>query len=212
MKKTVKTAMTSAMFAAAIGVSAGNMPVSGASQSAAVRPAEEPQTTEVTTTDLQLEGVPVVFEETTTEPDVMFDGEILPETTTTEEVVFEGVAPMPEETTTEVQLGGDVAVITGDLNYDYRVNAKDLSALKRAILEGERYQYEHDINDDGVVDKEDVKALRRMLTGKSKAEEDAEEEAQTTTTTVTDETILTELTTMTETIPAPLYGPPEYFE
>lgn len=209
MKKTAKTAMTSAMFAAAIGISAGNMPVSGASQSAA-QPAEEPQTTEVITTDLELGGVTVVYEESaTTEPDVMFEGEALPETT---ELVLAGVAPMPEETTTtEVQLGGDIAPIEGDLNYDYRVDAKDLSGLKRAILEGERYNYYHDINGDGVVDKEDVKALRRMLTGKSKEEEDAEE-AQTTTTAVTDETILTELTTMTETIPAPLYGPPEYFE
>lgn len=199
MKKTLRTAMTSAMFAAAVGVSAGSMPAGSASaQTGSAETPADGSTVTTTTDDLQLEGVPVVFEETTT---------------TTDDLHFDGALVVPEETTvtTEpaLELGGDIPIIEGDLNYDFRVNASDLTLLKRAVLE--HYQNidgRDDLNGDGQVDKEDVKALRRMLTGKSKAEEDAEEAQQTT---VTEEAILTELTTATETIPAPLYGPPEIF-
>lgn len=194
MKKTLRTVMTSAMFAATVGVSAGNMPVSGASAQSAgasAHPAEEPTATQTTTTELQLEGVPVVFEETTT----------------TDEVIFDGVAPMPETTEPELELGGDIPIIEGDLNFDFRVDASDLTLLKRNVLEHcQSINGVDDLNGDGQVDKEDVKALLRMLTGKSKEEEDAEE-AQQTTTTVTEE-LLTTLTTSTEMLPPPLYGPP----
>lgn len=201
MKKTLKTAMTSAMFAAAVGVSAGSMPVGSASAQsagAAAHPAEESLSTQTTTTDLQLGGDVPIIEETTV---------------TTEELTLDGVAPIPEETTVtteELMLGGDIPIIEGDLNYDFRVDARDLTLLKRMILENEGYSYGSDLNGDGVTDKEDVKALRRILTGKSKAEEDAEE-AQTTTTAVTDQ-IQTNLTTVTEAIPVPLYGPPPVTE
>lgn len=217
MKKTLKTAMTSAMFAAAIGIAAGNLPHSNAAAGQDA-PADEELLMNATAGEMEdVYGPPSWFTEPE-EPDVTEMDEPLRE---------EGVAPMPLDTEpvqlageplieTEpepIALSGDVAVPTYDLNYDNVMSAADLTMMKRALLNGDTdFWYEYDLNYDGKFDKEDIKALRRMLTGKSREEEEAEEAAATTA--VTAAAAETTATTATDPfpVPQPAYGPPEYFE
>lgn len=215
MKKTIRTAMTSAMFAAAIGVSAGNMPAGGASavQNAAELPDEETLMTATMTEPVDVYGPPEYFssleeaqQTTVPEEELMPAGETVMTTAYDEPLRDESEAPM--ETTT-LELGGVIPLPTEDWNHDGVLNAADLTFMKRALLERTAADFEGDLNYDGVFDKEDIKELRRRLTGKSKEQEDAEEAAATTTTTTVTEAALT---TATEDIPQPDYGPMPYFE
>ena len=99
----------------------------------------------------------------------------------------------------------------GDLNYDFQLDARDLTLLKRYLLEGEINDHIDrlaNVNHDGKIDKEDVKELIRKLTGKPEDEE--EPDVTTTATTATTQTADTETTTTDpwENYPLPLYGPP----
>lgn len=97
----------------------------------------------------------------------------------------------------------------GDVNYDNSIDARDVTLLKRSILEEnfrESDLYLGDLNNDGSLDKEDVQALIRMLTGKP---EDEDEPAETTT--ITETTLTNTDVTTTTTLPVTihtLYGPP----
>ena len=98
--------------------------------------------------------------------------------------------------------------IKGDLNGDRVLNAKDLTVLKRAVLYDNLDSFWRplgDLNDDGAVDKKDVKELIRRLTGAP--EEDPEETDVTTT--GTDATVPPRPETTTDPYwDYPLYGPP----
>ena len=212
MKKTLKTAMTSAMFAAALGITAGNAPVSAAGTADApdMLPAEESLMDRTAETMVCVYGPPEYF----TEPEQT-------ETTALEETVrLDGVAPMETEPLhpagiAPIELPGEAALPIYDLNNDNVMSAADLTVIKRAMLNEEvSYSMEIDFNYDGTFDKEDIKELRRMLTGKSKEEEDAEEAAVTTgNTDALTESASTATTTVPDfNIPQPVYGPPEYFE
>ncbi len=93
----------------------------------------------------------------------------------------------------------------GDMNYDFRLDATDLTLLKQLLLEERSYEQSDtrlgDVNQDGDIDKADVKELIRRLTGRPEDEDLPEE---TTTAVVTDTTTDTTITTTVMT----LYGPP----
>ena len=224
MKKTLKTVMTSAMFAAALGVSAGSAPIVSAEKTSVpdVLPAEESLMQQTEATMVCVYGPPEVMSS--------LEEERSTTTTTTEELAIGGVPPIVEETTEPPE---DVPEIIpqpaygppsafydiSDVNMDRSLDARDLTALKRVILKAQDEGVDPmvyigdlgDVNGDGVLDKEDVKALRRQLTGKSKEEEDAEEAQTTTTAPLITDMKSTETTTIYD-IPQPDYGPVGWYD
>ena len=98
----------------------------------------------------------------------------------------------------------------GDLNYDFSLDARDLTLLKRYLLSGKMDDASYrlaNVNGDGEIDKKDVKELIRMLTGKPEDEDDPDVTTTAATQTATTETV----TTTTDpywNVPVPLYGPP----
>ncbi|MBR4200632.1 MAG: hypothetical protein IKQ91_05085 [Oscillospiraceae bacterium] len=220
MKKTLKTVMTSAMFAAALGITAGNAPVSAAETADVpdVLPTEESLMERTAETMVCVYGPPEYFTEPEQTGTTVTDAALRDEDETmtgTEPLRPAGVAPVITETEPpeEIVLPGEVPLPVTDWNSDGKMSAADLSYMKRMLLEGDSYyyRYEGDLNYDGRFDKEDIKALRRMLTGKSKEEEDAEEAAKQTSAPVMTSLKTTETTTIFD-IPQPAYGPPEWFE
>ncbi|MBR4200631.1 MAG: dockerin type I repeat-containing protein [Oscillospiraceae bacterium] len=224
MKKTLKTAMTSAMFAAALGIGAGSAPVVSAERTSApdFLPAEESLMDQTAETMVCVYGPPEVMSS--------LEAERTTTTTTTEELALSGTSPTAEETTTLPPEDPDLIPVPvygppsafyemSDVNMDRSLDARDLTVLKRVILQAQKEGVDPmayigdlgDVNGDGVLDKEDIKALRRMLTGKSKEEEDAEE-AQTTTTAAIVTGLPETETTPIYIAPQPVYGPPEFFE
>ena len=192
MRKTRQSLLTAALFAAAVSTSAGGaIPPQLASAEGDITTV--PQTTygppvwmtepEITTTELMPEGtVPIISSDTTTSTTPT--AEILqPEG----EMVLPGILPVFHE--------------AGDLNMDGSIDVRDLTILKQFLL----FQHDGvgfsslvgDVNCDGIIDRGDVKALIRLLTGKPEEEDEpAETDAVTTT-----------ATTFTATT-CPLYGPP----
>lgn len=205
MKKSLHSILTAAMFAAAVTTSLSDP---AASAQAKINPAEESlmdetwreqqgaygppnwftetELTEMTTTEPQdVYGPPSWFTEPTDEP---------ASTTTSAETYPEPVYGPPW-----------IFAKKGDMNYDRVLNARDVTQLKRAILTGEfsdAEDYLADVNNDGLIDQEDVKALIRQLTGKP---EDGEENAVTTFITNSTDTTTTTVTTPMTYV---LYGPP----
>lgn len=252
MKKTMKTAMTAAMFAAAIGIGQNTANTSGVS---AVDTLPEDQLMEATEDIPQdVYGPPSWFEEetdVTTEP-VAYGTEAPVTTTEMEPIRLEGEAtvptdeyPVPEGTvpiydltttepvpeTMEVLYGPPYVFFKkGDITMDNSVDARDLSVLKQALLEGKNVDWLRelgDVNGDGVFDEADIRELRRQLLGRSVEEdEEAEQTAEGTTVTTTGTTsvtttkktkpgkkettttMTTTTTTTTEMITETLYGPP----
>lgn len=179
--------------------------------------------TEETTTELMKEGTIVTYEETTT-------------TSTSEELCLKGTVTTVEETTTEpepIQLAGEATIPTttvttdnlvtsgvvpiyaeaGDSDYNGSIDARDLTMLKQYLL-NQNYARTlgggpdpYDVNGDGAIDKNDVKALIRLLTGKPEEDDKITETTTTVTVTSTD----TSTTTFT-TYPVCLYGPPKAFD
>ena len=98
----------------------------------------------------------------------------------------------------------------GDLNGDRVINAQDLTLLKRAVLYDNLdslWRPLGDLNDDGAVDKKDVKEMIRRLTGAPEKDPDETD----VTTTATDATVPPKPETTTDPYwdyPMPLYGPP----
>ena len=176
MKKTLQSVMTAAMFAAAATAALGTMENAGRAEAMAA--VLENQT--VFTTTATLYGPPPV-EYTDEETN---DCERIDTTTT--------------ETTTTVEiLYGPPSVLFkhGDLNFDRQFDARDLTLLKKEVLRYQEYLKENpdsditleeyiwdsdrlDVNYDGRINKEDIMELRRMLTGKTKEQEEAEERAR----------------------------------
>ena len=124
-------------------------------------------------------------------------------------------------TTTEVLYGPPwVFYKTGDATMDDKIDARDLTVIKRAALLGREASYDTsvpsvnltnygiaDVNHDDVVDKEDVKQFMEQQLGIPPKEEES-----VTTTTVTqnpdDDDIISSLETTTATTVMLLYGPP----
>lgn len=131
-------------------------------------------------------------------------------TTTSRYPEFIGTVTTPTTTTvpTTAEFAGATHPITmphfspADVNADEIIDARDVSMLKRDILNGNSF-YGNDINQDGVINKEDVKALIRLLTGKP------EDEDEPITTDIRDQNnpAVTSVTTTAEFIQTS-YGPP----
>ena len=131
-------------------------------------------------------------------------------TTTPRYPEFIGTVTTPTTTTvpTTTEFAGATHPITmphfspADVNADEIIDARDVSMLKRDILNGNSF-YGNDINQDGVINKEDVKALIRLLTGKP------EDEDEPITTDIRDQNnpAVTSVTTTAEFIQTS-YGPP----
>ena len=202
MKKTAQTLLTAAIFATALGSSA---------QSRMQQPAEAlgDPIKEVETNLVDVYGPPSMF---TT---------VLPEDTTT----------AATETVYTVPLYGPPWAFypKGDITTDNITDARDLTLIKRAAIEGRNavgyFEYDGaDVNHDGVVDREDVRIFREEVLGIPK-----QEPAVTTTvpgTTVPDGTtiatrrtmhtrttretdaLITGLLPFTDTGAVALYGPP----
>lgn len=214
MKKTLQSLMTAAVFASALttgfsdSISANsaddNFPLYpelmyGPPDYTDIEdePPFEPVITEGTivtttaTTDVSLEGTTPIYD---THP--------IPEGTTPiyDDTALGGVTVT---TTTEpLMLDGDVPVFSepGDLNMDGIHDVRDLSLLKQYLLTHQSQGFvgiTGDVNSDDSIDKEDVKALIRLLTGKPEDEEDP---------IIT--TVPTSSTTFPTTSTVTLYGPP----
>ena len=126
-------------------------------------------------------------------------------TSTCTTLTMEGTTPLVTEP--ELEMPGEAPLYNeaGDLDRNGSLDARDLSLLKQYLLIGQTYKTDHsisDVNGDGNIDKEDVKALIRLLTGKPEDEEEQPE-----TTPVTTEELLPTTTTIPTTI-CTLYGPP----
>ncbi len=211
MKKSLHSLLTAAMFAAAVTTSAGGI---SNTQNASAAPAENDLITETTTEPQDVYGPPGWFSETETITDVtrndpptaygpphwFTDTETEAMTTTTTDVTAE----IPQPAYGPPWMFAE----PGDLNYDFKLDARDLTLLKRYLLEGEindRIDRLANVNQDGKIDKEDVKELIRRLTGAP--EEDPEETDVTTT--GTDATVPPRPETTTDPYwDYPLYGPP----
>lgn len=224
MKITLQSLLTAAVFASSLGtglsdtfaVQANNDDITQVPQPTYGPPVFTQTETDdlcCKTTSQIVYGTTVTTPTTTTStsdryPD--FTGTVtMPTTTTTTTTTsrypeFIGTVTTPTTTTAPdpVVLAGDAPVIEGDKNYDGSIDARDVSLLKQDILNG-RKSGTDDINHDGVINKEDVKALIRLLTGKP------EDEDEPITTDITDQNnpAVTSVTTTTELIQTS-YGPP----
>ena len=173
-------------------------------------------TTTTTTTSRYPEFIGTVTTPTTTTTPSRypeFIGTVTTPTTTTitsRYPEFIGTVTTPTTTTvpTTTEFAGATHPITmphfspADVNADEIIDARDVSMLKRDILNGNSF-YGNDINQDGVINKEDVKALIRLLTGKP----EDEDEPITTDITNQNNPAVTSVTTTAEFIQTS-YGPP----
>ncbi len=213
MKKTAKTAMTAALFAAAAGMTAcaGSSIASGGENY--LGSASDENTSEVSydPADEEIQDVygPAPDYEDTTE-----------DITTTEALI--------EATTEEMQCVYGPPQSLGDLNSDGVCNSSDEVLIRKWLTNGyDPYQeYLADVNNDGSFDNADLIAIHRYIIGKDKdfsynydpgddmaygvygpAPDYAEETTSVTTEPITTETAISETTTMVQCV----YGPPEAF-
>ena len=185
MKKTVQSMMTAAMFAAAASAALSAMPESSQAEAA------ESGYINATQTEIQdVYGPPPMFETEETE--------IIQEETTDLTTSYDPSVmimpvlygpPITEETTQETTALTDPepeplygpppkSLLPGDFDHNRRVDARDLSFFKRMLMNG---GYEDswiwgyaphvlDLDSNGTFDIEDIKVLRRTLTGRTESE------------------------------------------
>ncbi|MDO4863357.1 MAG: dockerin type I repeat-containing protein [Ruminococcus sp.] len=185
MKKTEKTALTAAAFAAVLNV----VPMGAA----AYDPSEEPIQ--------DVYGPPVYFETTTPEqmtpqPDY---GPMPAYTTETTAVPVETTVTVTEVIPQPVY---GPPIIQGDLNFDGVVDSFDLINMRKLFSNGEyseHYDEASDINRDGRVTVADLVLMNRYLLGKDKVMGESN-------------TTEPEITTTTETEFYAVYGPPAWFD
>lgn len=223
MKKTQKTVMTALMFSAAL-----NMIPAGAvnginSFASDYNPAEAE--------DVPVYGPPVswttagteeVTTQTTAEP-------VITTAMTTQEAVPVPVygppiswtttgAEMTTQTTTmtepvpQPEYGAPVAWVDGDINADGRIDVFDMIELRKAFINGGSPDLlRGDVNHDGKIGMADLVMLNNYLLGKTDGFNEPLPEPETTT--AEPQFINTTNTTATtETVPAPVYGPPNFFD
>lgn len=126
--------------------------------------------------------------------------------------------PITETTTRTFPVYGPPPVSNGDINDDGRIDVFDFIELKKMITNGtaqpiESYKaYKADVNNDGKIGVADLVMLNNYLLGKiDNFYDDIIPEPQPTTTRYYDNTTANTVTTTTNTIPAPVYGPPSWF-
>ena len=187
MKKTDKTALTAAAFAAAL-----NIVPMGAS---AYDPAEE-----------QIQDVygPPVYFETTSVEEIVPQPDYGPMPAWTTETTA-----VPEETTTDVteivpQPTYGPPIPTGDMNFDGKVDTFDLISMRKLFSKtnySEYYDRAADINEDGKLSVADLVLMNRYLLGRDRVIGSPE-------TTAVDEP---DVTNTTESEFFAVYGPPSWF-
>lgn len=213
MKKTIQTIMTAAAFAAALGAGAGDTITAqfAAESVAADSITTVPQTTYgppgwmMTTEDPEeLETLPIVT------PGTVMHYELDTTTSsTTTTVTLEGTSPLPTDLTTD----GVAPAYNepGDFDNNGSFDARDLTLLKRYLLSNKTTQGSAvmaDIDLNGEVDKKDVEALLRLLTGKPEEEDQPSVETEMT----TQPTAPVTTTDVTRPTYMVLYGPPAAWE
>lgn len=233
MKKTVKTLMTAAVFAAAI----GTIPSGTAENSSAtdynpvldewqgVYGPPPVTTTLAETTNLQTAYgtyTPVESETTAFNPEQMTTvavyGPPIAWNTTTAPISETETTPVP---TVPVPVYGPPTAWIGDLNDDNRVDVFDMVELRKAYVNymngsGSINFYRADINQDGVIGISDLVMLQNYILGNIKdfsnqIPESVSTEQQTSYANTTAATTAF-VTSETEPVPAPVYGPPIAFE
>lgn len=213
MKKTIQTIMTAAAFAAALGAGAGDTITAqfAAESVAADSITTVPQTTYgppgwmMTTEDPEeLETLPIVT------PGTVMHYELDTTTSsTTTTVTLEGTSPLPTDLVTD----GVAPAYNepGDFDNNGSFDARDLTLLKRYLLSNKTTQGSTvmaDIDLNGEVDKKDVEALLRLLTGKPEEEDQPFVETEMT----TQPTAPVTTTDVTRPTYMVLYGPPAAWE
>ena len=213
MKKTIQTIMTAAAFAAALGAGAGDTITAqfAAESVAADSITTVPQTTYgppgwmMTTEDPEeLETLPIVT------PGTVMHYELDTTTSsTTTTVTLEGTSPLPTDLVTD----GVAPAYNepGDFDNNGSFDARDLTLLKRYLLSNKTTQGSAvmaDIDLNGEVDKKDVEALLRLLTGKPEEEDQPFVETEMT----TQPTAPVTTTDVTRPTYMVLYGPPAAWE
>ena len=213
MKKTIQTIMTAAAFAAALGAGAGDTITAqfAAESVAADSITTVPQTTYgppgwmMTTEDPEeLETLPIVT------PGTVMHYELDTTTSsTTTTVTLEGTSPLPTDLVTD----GVAPAYNepGDFDNNGSFDARDLTLLKRYLLSNKTTQGSTvmaDIDLNGEVDKKDVDALLRLLTGKPEEEDQPFVETEMT----TQPTAPVTTTDVTRPTYMVLYGPPAAWE
>ncbi len=213
MKKTIQTIMTAAAFAAALGTGAGDTITAqfAAESVAADSITTVPQTTYgppgwmMTTEDPEeLETLPIVT------PGTVMHYELDTTTSsTTTTVTLEGTSPLPTDLVTD----GVAPAYNepGDFDNNGSFDARDLTLLKRYLLSNKTTQGSAvmaDIDLNGEVDKKDVEALLRLLTGKPEEEDQPFVETEMT----TQPTAPVTTTDVTRPTYMVLYGPPAAWE
>ncbi len=213
MKKTIQTIMTAAAFAAALGAGAGDtISAQFAAESVAADSITTvPQTTYgppgwmMTTEDPEeLETLPIVT------PGTVMHYELDTTTSsTTTTVTLEGTSPLPTDLVTD----GVAPAYNepGDFDNNGSFDARDLTLLKRYLLSNKTTQGSTvmaDIDLNGEVDKKDVEALLRLLTGKPEEEDQPFVETEMT----TQPTAPVTTTDVTRPTYMVLYGPPAAWE
>ena len=223
MKKTLQSKLTAALFAAALSSGTGGAfspqanaigseaDITTVPQTTYGPPAMTTTDTTMTTTESLVFGTetPTVTTPTTTES-LIYGTETPTVTTptTTESLIYGTETPTvtTPTTTEELMVGGvvPISVAEGDADCNFCIDARDLTVLKQFVLQHNSTQADggdlepYDVNRDGMIDKEDVKALVRLLTGKPEGEEEQTEPIVTTTTTFISESEMTQTS----------YGPP----
>ena len=213
MKKTIQTIMTAAAFAAALGAGAGDTITAqfAAESVAADSITTVPQTTYgppgwmMTTEDPEeLETLPIVT------PGTVMHYELDTTTSsTTTTVTLEGTSPLPTDLVTD----GVAPAYNepGDFDNNGSFDARDLTLIKRYLLSNKTTQGSTvmaDIDLNGEVDKKDVEALLRLLTGKPEEEDQPSVETEMT----TQPTAPVTTTDVTRPTYMVLYGPPAAWE
>lgn len=167
MKKTEKTALTAAVFAAALGAAA----LAGG-QAEALTPAADQ-------TELTLEKFSAVYGPP---PDYFMEptAEAEPTEEPTELPTFQEVyGPPPTETPTEAISEAEMMTavygpmpVFGDINHDARVDSFDMTKLRRVVT-GEEMPvsyggvFTEDVNEDGEINIADLVAMGRYLIGQT---------------------------------------------
>lgn len=165
MRKTIKTLMTAAMFAAALGASTA-APISA---EAGIGEAYDPASTGEVFAPVY---GPPPMETTTTVQETNVQTVYGPPITTTEPQDTEPVDEFSTTTTVPVVLYGPPWVFydEGDTNGDSVINTADMTVLRRWILNGfpnELQERAADYNMDGVTDARDLQTLRNFVLGRS---------------------------------------------
>ena len=218
MKKTIQTIMTAAAFAAALGAGAGDTITAqfAAESVAADSITTVPQTTygppgwmmtteELEETGTTTESTPLITEGTVTH----YELDTTTSSTTTT-VTLEGTSPLPTDLVTD----GVAPAYNepGDFDNNGSFDARDLTLLKRYLLSNKTTQGSAvmaDIDLNGEVNKKDVEALLRLLTGKPEEEDQPFAETEMTTQPTAPITTTTDVTRPTYMV---LYGPPAAWE